>query len=104
MIILVLEYLPWWYLKSAAELETMREAGRFVALTLRAVSAQAKAGVSLLELDDLARAMLGEHGAKSSFLDYLPVLRAGPVSGRALPVGERPDRARHPRPAAARRG
>jgi methionyl aminopeptidase len=59
-------------LKSAAELETMREAGRIVALTLRAVSGQAKAGVSLLELDELARTMLAEHGAKSSFLDYHP--------------------------------
>ncbi|MET7427011.1 type I methionyl aminopeptidase [Dactylosporangium sp. NPDC005555] len=59
-------------LKGAAELETMREAGRIVALTLRAVSERATAGVTLLELDELARGMLAEHGAKSSFLDYLP--------------------------------
>lgn len=68
-------------LKSAAELETMREAGRIVALTLRAVSEQAKAGVSLLELDDLARTMLAEHGAKSSFLDYHPSFAPMPYPG-----------------------
>jgi len=59
-------------LKTASELATMREAGRVVAQTLQAVSAAAKIGVMLLDLDDLARTMLSERGAKSSFLDYLP--------------------------------
>ncbi|GGM85796.1 type I methionyl aminopeptidase [Dactylosporangium sucinum] len=59
-------------LKTAAELETMREAGRIVAQTLQAVSAAAQPGVTLLELDELARTMLAERGAKSSFLHYHP--------------------------------
>lgn len=59
-------------LKSAAELATMREAGRVVARTLAAVSEAAAPGATLLELDDLARTMLAEHGAKSSFLHYHP--------------------------------
>jgi methionyl aminopeptidase len=59
-------------LKSPAELATMREAGRVVATTLAAVGAAAVPGATLLELDELARTMLAEHGAKSSFLDYHP--------------------------------
>ncbi|WP_344617827.1 type I methionyl aminopeptidase [Dactylosporangium salmoneum] len=59
-------------LKSASELATMREAGRIVAQTLKAVSEAAAPGVTLQELDDLAREMLAEKGAKSSFLHYHP--------------------------------
>ncbi|MET7398502.1 type I methionyl aminopeptidase [Dactylosporangium sp. NPDC005572] len=59
-------------LKTAAELETMREAGRIVAQTLQAVRDAAQPGVTLLELDELARTMLAERGAKSSFLHYHP--------------------------------
>ncbi|GAA2375888.1 type I methionyl aminopeptidase [Dactylosporangium salmoneum] len=50
----------------------MREAGRIVAQTLKAVSEAAAPGVTLQELDDLAREMLAEKGAKSSFLHYHP--------------------------------
>jgi methionyl aminopeptidase len=59
-------------LKSAAELATMREAGRVVAQILTAVRAAAQPGATLQELDDLARELLAEKGAKSSFLHYHP--------------------------------
>jgi methionyl aminopeptidase len=59
-------------LKSATELATMREAGRVVAQTLKAVSEASQPGVSLQDLDDLAREMLAAKGAKSSFLHYHP--------------------------------
>ncbi|WP_433056265.1 type I methionyl aminopeptidase [Dactylosporangium sp. CS-033363] len=58
--------------KSAAELATMREAGRVVAQILQAVRAAAAPGVTLQDLDDLARQLLVEKGAKSSFLHYHP--------------------------------
>jgi len=59
-------------LKSAAELATMREAGRLVARILAAVAAQAKAGVRLVDLDALAAEMMADAGAKSSFQHYHP--------------------------------
>ncbi|MGB3439885.1 MAG: type I methionyl aminopeptidase [Actinophytocola sp.] len=59
-------------LKTAAELAIMREAGRVVAMGLRACRDAAAVGVSLLELDEVAAAVLAEHGATSPFKDYLP--------------------------------
>jgi methionyl aminopeptidase len=59
-------------LKSAAEIAIMREAGRVVAETLRAVAAAAAAGVRLSELDELAADVIARAGAKPSFLDYQP--------------------------------
>jgi len=59
-------------LKSAGEIAAMREAGRAVAAVLAAVQAQAAAGVTLRSLDALARSVLAEHGAKSTFLGYQP--------------------------------
>ncbi|MFI5906521.1 type I methionyl aminopeptidase [Dactylosporangium sp. NPDC051541] len=59
-------------LKTAAELATMREAGRVVAEILRATSEAARPGVTLRELDELARELLAAKGAKSSFLHYHP--------------------------------
>jgi methionyl aminopeptidase len=59
-------------LKSAGEIAAMREAGRAVAAVLAAVQAAAAAGVTLRSLDTLARTVLAEHGAKSTFLGYQP--------------------------------
>jgi methionyl aminopeptidase len=64
-------------LKSPAEIEEMAAAGAVVAAALAATSAKAAVGVSLLELDALARAVLADHGATSTFLDYHP--RFAPV-------------------------
>jgi methionyl aminopeptidase len=59
-------------LKSPAEIEAMRPAGRVVATALAQMRKQAAVGVSLLELDEVARAVLAEHGATSPFLHYQP--------------------------------
>lgn len=50
----------------------MRAAGRVVATALGQMRKQAAVGVSLLELDEVARAVLAEHGATSPFLHYQP--------------------------------
>ena len=50
----------------------MRPAGRVVATALQEMRKQAAVGVSLLELDEVARAVLAEHGATSPFLHYQP--------------------------------
>jgi len=50
----------------------MRSAGRVVATALLQMRKQAAVGVSLLELDEVARAVLAEHGATSPFLNYQP--------------------------------
>ncbi len=59
-------------LKSESEIAAMREAGRVVATTLAAVAAASRPGVRLTELDELAAATIAGHGAKPSFLHYLP--------------------------------
>jgi methionyl aminopeptidase len=50
----------------------MRSAGRVVATALAQVRKQAAVGVSLAELDEVARSVLAEHGATSPFLNYQP--------------------------------
>jgi methionyl aminopeptidase len=57
-------------LKSLDQIATMRQAGLVVARALRAMSEAAAPGVSTGELDALAREVLREAGATSSFLDY----------------------------------
>jgi len=57
-------------LKSSDQIATMRKAGLVVARALRAMSEAAAPGVSTGELDALAREVLREAGATSSFLDY----------------------------------
>ncbi|MCC9310023.1 type I methionyl aminopeptidase [Kitasatospora sp. RB6PN24] len=59
-------------IKTDAALDAMREAGRVVADALAAVRAAAGVGVSLRELDEVARAVLREAGADSPFLGYRP--------------------------------
>ncbi|MGQ7297045.1 type I methionyl aminopeptidase [Quadrisphaera sp. KR29] len=67
--------------RSAAELETMRESGRVVALALQAVREAAVPGVKLRELDDIARTALHEAGAESSFFGYAPAWAPTPYRG-----------------------
>jgi methionyl aminopeptidase len=50
----------------------MRAAGRVVATALLQMRKQAAVGVSLLELDEVARGVLADHGATSPFLHYQP--------------------------------
>ncbi|ROO86371.1 methionyl aminopeptidase [Actinocorallia herbida] len=59
-------------MKSRADLARMREAGRVVARALAAARDAAAVGVSLLELDEAARAVLQDAGASSPFLGYRP--------------------------------
>ena len=58
--------------KSPAEVDAMHAAGRVVAAALAAVRERAAVGVSLQELDGVAREVLAEGGARSTFLGYHP--------------------------------
>jgi methionyl aminopeptidase len=70
-------------LRTPAQVEQMRPAGRFVADVLTALVAKADVGVNLLELDALAHAMIRERGAESCYLDYHPSFGASPF-GKVL--------------------
>ncbi|WP_335974508.1 type I methionyl aminopeptidase [Streptomyces sp. CA2R106] len=59
-------------IKTDEALDAMREAGRVVANALGATRSAAAVGVSLIELDEAARAVLAEAGATSPFLGYRP--------------------------------
>ncbi|MEU9236910.1 type I methionyl aminopeptidase [Streptomyces subrutilus] len=59
-------------LKTDQSIEQMRAAGRVVAHALAAVREAARVGLSLAELDTVARAVLREAGAASPFLGYRP--------------------------------
>ncbi|MEV0526081.1 type I methionyl aminopeptidase [Streptomyces sp. NPDC050439] len=59
-------------LKTDTSIDAMREAGRIVAQALTAVREAAGVGVSLLELDEVAHAVLRDAGATSPFLGYRP--------------------------------
>ncbi|HOX45153.1 MAG TPA: type I methionyl aminopeptidase [Myxococcota bacterium] len=58
------------YLKSAAEIEVMRQANQIVARTLAEVRQAAKPGVTTLELDELAEEGIRKAGAKPAFKGY----------------------------------
>ncbi|MFE7133035.1 type I methionyl aminopeptidase [Streptomyces sp. NPDC057638] len=68
-------------IKSDAALEAMREAGRVVAHALAAVREAARPGVSLRELDEVARDVLDRAGATSPFLGYHPSFAPTPFPG-----------------------
>ena len=57
-------------LKSRAEIDKMRRAGRVVAEMLDKCSDAARPGVTTAELDQLARSILDSRGARSNFLNY----------------------------------
>ncbi|GAA2793803.1 type I methionyl aminopeptidase [Saccharopolyspora taberi] len=68
-------------LKTAAELDAIRQAGRVVAAALAATREHAAVGTSLRELDDLARTVIGEAGAEPLFLGYRPNWAPTPFPG-----------------------
>ncbi len=59
-------------LKKEKDLEGLRTSGSILANILVALRAQAKAGANLMELEEVARAMLKEEGATAAFLNYKP--------------------------------
>ncbi|WP_031077256.1 type I methionyl aminopeptidase [Streptomyces sp. NRRL WC-3742] len=65
-------------LKSDSALAAMREAGRVVANALAACEDAAAVGVSLLDLDEVARGVLKAAGAGSPFLGYRPAFAPAP--------------------------
>ena len=70
-------------LRTPAQIEEMRPAGRFVASVIDALAAKADVGVNLLELDALAASMIAEAGATSCYVDYHPSFGASPF-GKSL--------------------
>ncbi len=70
-------------LRTAAEIDEMRAAGRFVANTLVALRDAAAVGVNLLSLDRLAADLIRKAGAVSSYVDYHPSFGAMPF-GKVL--------------------
>ena len=70
-------------LRTPAQIEQMRPAGRFVADVITALGEAADVGVNLLELDELAHRMIRERGAESCYIDYHPSFGASPF-GKVL--------------------
>lgn len=68
-------------LKTDTSIEAMREAGRVVAQVLAATRDAAAVGVTLRELDEVARGVLHEAGAGSPFLNYRPDFAPVPFPG-----------------------
>jgi methionyl aminopeptidase len=68
-------------LRSQAEIDRMREAGRVVGEALRRVADAAEPGISLAELDAIAAACIKEHGARPNFLGYHPFWAPMPYPG-----------------------
>lgn len=68
-------------LKSAVEIQALREAGRIVAQALAAVKEHAGIGVSLKELDAVAAEVIEKAGAKPAFLNYHPRWAPTPFDG-----------------------
>ncbi len=58
------------YLKTAEEIELLRENNLLVSATLAEVGKQVRPGVSTLELDKLAEEFIRSHGAEPGFLGY----------------------------------
>ena len=70
-------------LRTPAQIEEMRPAGRFVADVITRLTEAADVGVNLLDLDALAHQMIRERGAESCYLDYHPSFGASPF-GKVL--------------------
>ncbi|MFD0269415.1 type I methionyl aminopeptidase [Streptomyces sp. NPDC127106] len=68
-------------IKTEQSIDEMRAAGRVVAHALAAVRDAARVGVSLLELDRVARGVLAGAGATSPFLGYRPHFAPVPFPG-----------------------
>jgi methionyl aminopeptidase len=70
-------------LRTAAEIEEMRPAGRFVANVLTELVAASAVGVNLLTLDSIAAGLIRKAGAESCYVDYHPSFGAMPF-GKVL--------------------
>ncbi|KAA5834336.1 type I methionyl aminopeptidase [Saccharopolyspora hirsuta] len=68
-------------LKTATEIDALREAGRIAAQALHAVREHARVGTALRELDELARTVLADAGARPVFDGYHPRWAPGPFPG-----------------------
>lgn len=68
-------------LKTPAEIDQMRAAGRFVAGVLTSLRDVARVGMTLQELDDHTRALIDRAGAHSVYLGYHPSFGAMPYPG-----------------------
>jgi methionyl aminopeptidase len=73
-------------LKTADQIALMREAGLVVARALAAMRAAVAPGVSTADLDEIARDVLSEAGASSSFLGYhgYPAVICASVNDRVV--------------------
>jgi methionyl aminopeptidase len=58
------------FLKTDEEIELMREANRLVGMTLGEVAKHIKSGITLFQLDKIAKEFIYDHGAIPSFLGY----------------------------------
>src|SRR3546814_3855640 len=65
-------------LRTPAEIEAMRPAGRFVAETLATLREETKVGTNLLAIDRRAHDLLRRAGAESCYIDYHPSFGASP--------------------------
>ncbi|OZD30804.1 type I methionyl aminopeptidase [Rhodococcus sp. 06-1477-1B] len=70
-------------LRTPAEIDAMRPAGRFVAEVLATLRAETKVGTNLLQLDRRAHDMIRAAGAESCYIDYHPSFGASPF-GKVL--------------------
>ena len=70
-------------LRTPAEIDEMRAAGRFVARVLSELAAASAVGVNLIELDTLAHKLIRQRGAESCYIDYHPSFGASPF-GKVL--------------------
>ncbi|WP_394769430.1 type I methionyl aminopeptidase [Lacisediminihabitans sp.] len=70
-------------LRTPAEIDEMRPAGRFVASVLEELVAASAVGVNLLKLDSIAHALIQKAGAESCYVDYHPSFGAMPF-GKVL--------------------
>jgi len=70
-------------LRSQAEIEAMRPAGRFVAEVLTELAGLTQVGVNLLELDRVAHQRIRDRRAVSCYIDYHPSFGAMPF-GKVL--------------------
>ncbi|MBB0230884.1 type I methionyl aminopeptidase, partial [Streptomyces calidiresistens] len=59
-------------IKSDAAMDAMREAGRVVGRALAAVRKAALPGTRPVDLDEVARGVIAEAGARPAFLHYHP--------------------------------
>ncbi|MER7796103.1 type I methionyl aminopeptidase [Microbacterium sp. NPDC096154] len=65
-------------LRTPAEIEQMRPAGRFVAETLATLREETKVGTNLLAIDRRAHDLIRKAGAESCYIDYHPSFGASP--------------------------